>query len=57
MVIDLYPDDVTGEARGIRAAFLGNTMLVMIGFLVALFFLKRMKRGAPGALPATDGTP
>ena len=57
MVIDLYPDDVAGEARGIHAAFLGNTMLVMLGFLVALFFLKRLKRGASESIPQTGATP
>jgi MFS family permease len=44
MVIDLYPDDVAGEARGIRMAFLCNALMALLGLVIAVLFLKRLSR-------------
>jgi hypothetical protein len=44
MVIDLYPDDVAGEARGIRMAFLCNALMALLGLVIAVLLLKRLSR-------------
>jgi MFS family permease len=41
MLIDLYPNDVSGEARGIRVSFLCASLMALLGLAFAFLLLKR----------------
>jgi MFS family permease len=46
MIIDLYPDDATGEALGIRAAAGWSCLIGVVGLLCSLLLLRRAERPA-----------
>lgn len=46
MVIDLYPGDVAGEARGIQTAFLCAALTALLGLVLASFFFRKGSAGS-----------
>ena len=44
MIVDLYPDDVAGVARGIHVAFLCSALVALLGLVSAMVFLRNDDR-------------